>query len=89
MHDVDETEKKELLYKSTHRGCKETDILLGNFATSCIDSLTDSELLQYKKIIDMDDEAIYSCFQTGSAPKDLELVFKKILDFTHSDKFTI
>ena len=46
MHDVDETEKKELIYKSTHRGCKETDILLGNFATSCIDSLTDSELLQ-------------------------------------------
>ena len=35
---------KKLLYRSIHRGCKETDILLGNFAIARTESFDDSKL---------------------------------------------
>jgi antitoxin CptB len=68
-------EKKKLLYRSKHRGCKEMDILLGNFAAEFLFSLSDEDLNQYKIIIDMDDQLIYSYF-TGQeiVPKDLPLL---------------
>lgn len=75
-------EKKKLLYRSTHRGCKETDILLGGFAKEFLFSMTESELLQYKKIVEMDDILIYSYFEEESQiPQDIFYVFKKVILF--------
>jgi antitoxin CptB len=50
---------KELLYRSTHRGCKETDILLGDFAENFLDKMTLAQLDDYKMIIGQDDALIY------------------------------
>ncbi len=52
--------KKELLHKSRHRGCKEMDILLGNFATKYIDELTIADLYKYKEILLIDDQTLYA-----------------------------
>lgn len=52
--------KKRLLYRSAHRGCKETDILLGNFAISELDSMSDLELKTYEKLLEVDDVDIYN-----------------------------
>ena len=55
-----ETLLKRLLYRSVHRGCKETDILLGKFAKAKINNFTDEELLLYKDFIEEDDLKIYN-----------------------------
>ncbi|WP_041651389.1 FAD assembly factor SdhE [Anaplasma centrale] len=55
-----EGRKRRLLYRSTHRGCKETDILLGAFAREYLALLDEEELAQYEKIVELDDELLYS-----------------------------
>ncbi len=52
-------EIKKLLYRSLHRGCKETDYLLGNFAEQKLHTLRDQELVDYAKLLDVDDATIY------------------------------
>jgi len=50
---------KGLLYRSVHRGCKETDILLGCFATDKINDFNDDELAKYGDLVLEDDAMIY------------------------------
>ena len=50
--------KKQLIYRSTHRGDKEMDLLLGNFVRKYIDKFNDSELKDLKNLIDIEDEIL-------------------------------
>jgi len=52
--------RKKLLYKSVHRGCKETDILLGEFAKQKLSDFNFEQLLLYKDFIEEDDLKIYN-----------------------------
>ncbi|BEP32076.1 MAG: succinate dehydrogenase assembly factor 2 [Wolbachia endosymbiont of Drosophila biauraria] len=55
--------RRKLIYRSWHRGCKETDILLGHFALKYLDKFSLSELIEYEKIVDLDDYELY-CYIT-------------------------
>ncbi|QKX02567.1 succinate dehydrogenase assembly factor 2 [Wolbachia endosymbiont of Dirofilaria (Dirofilaria) immitis] len=55
--------KRKLMYRSWHRGCKETDILLGHFALTYLDKFSLNELIEYEKIVDLDDYELY-CYIT-------------------------
>ena len=50
---------KQVLYRSQHRGCKETDILLGKYIVEKINEFDDVKLDLYQKFINEDDLAIY------------------------------
>ena len=50
--------KKKIIYRSTHRGDKEMDLLLGNFVRKYIDKFNDSELKDLKNLIDIEDEIL-------------------------------
>ncbi len=50
---------KQLSYRSNHRGCKETDILLGKFFNEKFAELDDKNLEIYRKFIEEDDMLIY------------------------------
>ena len=43
--------KKQIIYRSIHRGTKEMDLLLGNFVKKHINEFNDAELLDLKKLI--------------------------------------
>lgn len=51
--------KKQLLYRSNYRGCKETDILLGKFCKAKLDEFDDAKLALYAKFLTEDDALIY------------------------------
>lgn len=51
---------KRLFYQSCHRGCKETDMMLGNFAKEYLEKFNDSELIMYERFIEEDDWEIYN-----------------------------
>lgn len=55
-----ETLIRRLRYRSWHRGCKETDILLGPFADVRLESLTDSQLYEYEQILEENDWDIWA-----------------------------
>lgn len=50
---------KTLLYRSLHRGCKETDILLGKYAVEKINDFDDDKLDTYSKFVLEDDAYLY------------------------------
>lgn len=50
---------KQILYRSQHRGCKETDILLGKYIVEKINEFDDEKLDLYQTFINEDDFAIY------------------------------
>lgn len=53
---------KRLYYQSWHRGCKETDLLLGRFADSALPALSDAELAQYEALLNEQDSDIWKWF---------------------------
>ena len=51
--------RKKLLYKASHRGTKEMDILMGNFVDKFIQLFDDHELSLLDILLDQDDDHIY------------------------------
>lgn len=51
---------KRLTYRSLHRGCKETDLVLGTYCTRMIESLSDDELTLFEAFLDEDDAEIWA-----------------------------
>ena len=54
--------KKQIVYRSTHRGTKEMDILLGSFVKKYVEQFDVSELIELKKLLFIDDEIIYNWY---------------------------
>ena len=50
---------KRLRYRSWHRGCKETDLILGHFADTGLASLSPALLAIYERLLDEDDANIW------------------------------
>ncbi|MBY0501485.1 MAG: succinate dehydrogenase assembly factor 2 [Alphaproteobacteria bacterium] len=64
--------KKRLLYLSQHRGMREMDILLGNFAKKNIGGMNQSELKQFEAVLICADQALYEwLFKGGNAPEGI------------------
>ena len=54
--------KKQIIYRSTHRGTKEMDLLLGNFVKNNIDALNDIELKYLAELLLIEDEILYDWY---------------------------
>ena len=54
--------KKQIIYRATHRGTKEMDILLGNFVKKYIEKFNDNELDDLEKLLFIEDEIIYNWY---------------------------
>ena len=50
--------KKQIIYRSTHRGTKEMDLLLGNFVKKNIHIFTESELNDLENLMKIEDEIL-------------------------------
>jgi antitoxin CptB len=59
--------RKRLLFRCWHRGTREMDLILGRFADSAIASLTDDEVAQLERLIEVPDPDLYAAL-TGNAP---------------------
>ena len=52
---------RRIRYRSWHRGCKETDVIMGNFADNALETLdTQSELPLYEALLDEQDVDIWN-----------------------------
>ena len=52
--------KKQIIYRSEHRGTKEMDLLLGNFGRRHINEFNISELKDLEQLLFIDDEVIHN-----------------------------
>jgi antitoxin CptB len=73
---------KTLLYRSLHRGCKETDILLGLFAKKKVVDFSDEELNLYASLVLEDDVLIYDwILQKIPTPNQYQKLVQSIRKF--------
>ena len=54
--------KKKIIYRSNYRGTKEMDKLLGAFTKKYIDELSNEDLTDLEKLLDIDDTNLYNFF---------------------------
>ena len=54
--------KKKIIYRSNYRGTKEMDKLLGAFAKRYIDTLNELDLIDFEKLLDIDDNNLYNFY---------------------------
>ena len=50
---------KQIIYRSSHRGSKEMDLLLGNFVKKYINVFDDKDLSDLNELLSIEDEIIY------------------------------
>ena len=75
--------RKKILFKCTHRGTKELDILLGNFVSKHIDLLKSKELNYLEIILSFNDIDLYKILINKKEidKKMNKLLLKKIIKF--------
>ena len=54
--------KKQIIYRSMHRGSKEMDLLLGNFVKRYINEFNYTDLKDLEELIFTEDEVIYKWY---------------------------
>ena len=62
--------KKKIIYRSNYRGPKEMDKLLGAFTNKYINILSDNDLFDLEKLLNVDDNNLYNFF--NGLPTDIE-----------------
>lgn len=77
MHD--ETRLKRLRYRSWHRGCKETDLILGAFSDAELARLSPALLDNFEHLLDEDDADIWNWLTDKSAPAEQYLTLIEML----------
>jgi antitoxin CptB len=72
-----ENQIKKIIYRAVHRGCKETDYLLGDFFVANKDNLPELGLELCEKFLDEDDLLIYDWI-LDKIPH--EIIYKNLIE---------
>ncbi len=77
--------RKKLRYQSWHRGCKETDDILGPFADYFLTICSSNQLEQFSKLLLEDDQDIWHWLTGKTAcPKQYTDLLTAIQKFQHN-----
>lgn len=68
MGDDAEMRRKRALYRATHRGTKELDLMIGGFARAHLDKFSAAELSLFEKLLTMQDPALQTWVLDGHRP---------------------
>ena len=85
-HGLDDRRKR-LLFRCWHRGTRELDLILGRFADAEIADLSDDELAQLERLLEVPDPDFYAAV-TGDRPlpaEDGTPLFARIKSFRVAD----
>jgi antitoxin CptB len=79
--------RKRILFRCWHRGTREMDLILGRFADAEISNLSDSDMAELERLIDVPDPDLYAAL-TGDrplAPEYASALFDRIKAFRAVD----
>ena len=79
-----ETRRKRLLWRATHRGIKEMDLILGGYVVKHLETFSEAEIADLERIMDSPDQDMLS-WATKQAEVPPELVsplLTRILAYT-------
>lgn len=77
---------KKLNYKSNYMGCRENDIIFGNFAQKRLAKLSDEELSLYSELLNCNDATLWSWVSEQQIPP---IKFAQLIKIIIDDAKTI
>lgn len=80
----DDIRRKRLLWRATHRGIKEMDLILGGFVTRHLASFTAEDVVELERIMDIPDQDMLAwATKQVSVPPDVATpLLARILGYT-------
>ena len=71
---------KKLLFKASHRGTKEMDIILGSFAEKNLETMNEENLKLFEEILEIPDPDLYKWFTSEDVaiPEKYNALVKEI-----------
>jgi len=75
--------RRKLLFRCWHRGMREVDLIMGRFADAAVDALSDDELAEFERLIEVPDHDLLA-WVTGEAavPAAYDTpLFRRLRDF--------
>lgn len=81
-----DTRRRKLLFRSWHRGMREMDLILGSFADAEIATLSDAELDDYERLLDVADTILLP-WMTGEQAAPDDAMIERIIAFRRSMTF--
>ena len=70
--DIDQLKKK-IIYRSNYRGTKEMDKLLSTFVKTYINNLSEKDLFNLEKLLDIDDTNLYNFYNGLETDFEIEI----------------
>ena len=79
-----ETRRKRLLWRATHRGIKEMDLVLGGFVMTHLEQFSVADIADLERIMDIPDQDMLSWAtkQADIPPEHLSSLLTRILAYT-------
>ena len=79
--------RKRILFRCWHRGTREMDLILGRFADAEISNLSDSDMAELERLIDVPDPDLYAALigDKPLAPEYASALFDRIKAFRAVD----
>jgi len=65
-----ENRLKRLYFRSAHRGSKETDLVLGTFASAHLSAMDDAQIDEFEAFLEESDNVIWDWVSGKSLPED-------------------
>ena len=80
--------RRRLLFRSRHRGIREMDLVLGPFADARLAGMSEAELDEYERWLDVSDQQIFAWVNgTETVPADADTaLFRALIAFHHAGK---
>ena len=79
--------RRKLLFRCWHRGMREVDLIMGRFADAAVDELSDDELAEFERLIEVPDHDVLA-WVTGEAavPAAYDTpLFRRLRDFNRGE----
>jgi antitoxin CptB len=78
--------RRKILFRAWHRGTREMDLLMGRFADAALAGMSDAELDEFERLIEVPDPDLFSWIMgEADAPADYDTaVFRKLKAFNNS-----
>jgi antitoxin CptB len=75
--------RRRLLFRSWHRGIQEMDLVLGRFADAQIATLSDADLDEYERLLEIPDQQMFAWVSGAEAtPAEMDsALFRRLRDF--------
>lgn len=78
--------RRRLLFRSWHRGIREMDLVLGRFADSQIAILSDADLDEYERLLEIPDQQMFAWVSGAEAtPADIDTALFRRLRAFHGE----